>query len=234
MTVVAEEARLELLGLSEVSQEELAAILDDFGRLDPEEFQKILREVLPVLGREYELAAATLGADYFDAARRDAGARGTFVAEPVAPVETERWDALADWGVAPMLAGAGAYLVTRERVLGGTQRTIADKHRETVTKSAIADPQASGWNRVVSPLSKCGFCKMLADRGAIYSDDTVTFRAHEPDDCTAAPSWDQNAVKVSEEPYKQSKRNRSKATKKLDNARAYEFIKDRYGVEVAT
>lgn len=185
-------------------------------------------DVLPALGDQYGDAAAELAASYFETARDLAEARGTFTPVLAEPPSPARWEALSRWGVDPLFAAVPDATAALSRVTGGLQRTIADQHRLTIVESSIADPVASGWKRV-GVGDNCGFCRMLIDRGHVYSEAGVTFRSHDHCNCAAAPSWASNVVKVSTEPYKQSRKNRSEATKKADNARARDYIADKYG-----
>jgi hypothetical protein len=56
--------------------------------------------------------------------------------------------------------------------------------RDTITQATIADPHALGWERIISA-GACGFCAMLASRGAVYKERSVQFRAHDHCTCTA-------------------------------------------------
>jgi hypothetical protein len=53
--------------------------------------------------------------------------------------------------------------------------------------SSIADPKARGWMRVGS--GRCDFCRMLIGRGAVYTESTVDFHAHDHCGCGATPAW---------------------------------------------
>jgi len=69
---------------------------------------------------------------------------------------------------------------------GATSRMVMLGGRDTVTTAAALDPVAEGWERVIQPGS-CGFCAMLAGRGAVYKASTVDFRAHDHCHCVARP-----------------------------------------------
>lgn len=60
--------------------------------------------------------------------------------------------------------------------------------RELVRQASLADPRARGWGRVTSGKA-CKFCSMLAGRGAVYSEATVDFQAHDGCHCTAQPAY---------------------------------------------
>jgi hypothetical protein len=67
---------------------------------------------------------------------------------------------------------------------GASSRMVMLGGRDTVTSAAALDPAAEGWERVIQPGS-CGFCAMLAGRGAVYKAGTADFRAHDHCHCVA-------------------------------------------------
>lgn len=219
----ASEQRDALIGLTRLARRDLLTLWRTLEGLSASQTRDALASVLPGLGGTYGAAAAALAADWYDDLREQAAAKGRFTAEPAGDVDLARWDSLAGWGTSPLFAAEpnrGAALTLIE---GGLQRTIADRHRLTVVDNAIADPAASGWRRV-GVGDNCGFCRMLIGRGAVYTDASVTFRSHDHCNCAASPTWAPNVTRISTEPYKQSQRERSDATKAMDNARAREFI----------
>lgn len=225
---LAAEQRQAVADLTTLSRRDLRALWPSLDGLPPETVRDALMEVLPALGEQYGDAAAALAADYFETAREAAGARGAFSPVLAESPDRARWEALARWGVDPLFRESPDRGAALTLVEGGLQRSIADQHRLTIVRSSIADPQAAGWRRV-GVGGSCGFCRMLIDRGHTYTEASVTFRSHDHCNCAAAPSWDSNVVKVSREPFRQSKKNRSEATKKADNARARAYIADAYG-----
>lgn len=224
----AAEARQGLVDLTALARRDLAAFWALVQDWPVEQIRDALMDVLPALGDQYGDAAAELAASYFETARERADARGSFAPVLAERPDRARWEALSRWGVDPLFAAEPDAATALSRVSGGLQRTIADQHRLTVVESSLADPAASGWRRV-GVGDNCGFCRMLIDRGHVYTEAGVTFRSHDHCNCAAAPSWDSNVVKVSTEPYRQSRKNRSDATRKADNARARAYIADKYG-----
>lgn len=222
------EQRQAVADLTDLCRGDLRDLWRSLDGLPADQVRDALMDVLPALGGEYGDAAATLAADYFEAAREAAGASGSFSAVLDEPPNGARWRALARWGVDPLFAEVPDHQAALARVAGGLQRSVADQHRLTIVKSSIADPQAKGWRRV-GVGETCGFCRMLLDRGHVYTEATATFRSHDHCNCVASPSWDDRVVKVSREPYRQSLKRRSEATRKADNARARRFIADTFG-----
>jgi len=74
--------------------------------------------------------------------------------------------------------------MARDALRGAGTRMIMNGGRETVTQAASGDHLAKGWERVIEP-GACGFCAMLAGRGAVYKASTVDFRAHDHCHCVA-------------------------------------------------
>lgn len=146
-----------------------------------------LAEILPLLTAAYGSAAATLAADWYDELRAEKAVRGRFRAIAAELPGAERTDVLARWAVEPLFSDTPDFVLARDKAAGGLQRIIADAGRDTVMQSSIADPQARGWQRVAS--GGCGFCSMLAARGAVYSEATVSFGAHDHCRCAATPAF---------------------------------------------
>lgn len=221
----ASEQRQALIDVTTLAKRDLFALWGSLDGLGAAETRDALTDLLPEVGARYGAAAASLAADWFDDLRDEAEASGRFIAEPSEDVDPQRWESLARWGVDPLFAAAPDRVAALTLISGGLQRTVADRHRLTIVDNSIADPAASGWARV-GVGDNCGFCRMLIGRGAVYTDATVTFRSHDHCNCAASPTWASNVTRISSEPYKQSQRDRSDATKARDNARARKFIAD--------
>lgn len=228
MASLASEARSGLLDLVHLALRDLNGAAARLRAMPADQARDALMEIVAAIGDTYGDAAAALAADYFDAAREAAAVRGRFRAAPADPPTPARWEALVRWGVDPLYADEPDWSTTLVKLAGGLQRTVADQHRLTIVRNSIADPQARGWRRV-GVGENCPFCRMLIDRGGVYTEAGVTFRSHDHCNCAASPTWDDRVVKVSREPYRQSKRNRSDATKAADNRRAREYIAENYG-----
>jgi hypothetical protein len=148
----------------------------------PELAEAALRDVLPGLVDAYGAAAASVAADWYDDLRDEREVRGRFRAIPASIAETGT-QALIGWAAAE----ATDLAAFKTLVEGGTQRRIANFARLTVTGSSVADPQARGWAR--TGVGDCDFCRMLIGRGAVYSESTVEFQAHDHCGCGAEPAW---------------------------------------------
>jgi hypothetical protein len=175
-----------------------------------------LMDVLPELVDVYGSAAATLGADWYDETREAAAVPGRFGAI-LAPVPDSGWaDILARWAVSPLFAKEPDWSAAKSLVDGGLEKAIADMDRETITTTAIKDPQAIGWKRVGA--GACDFCLMLIGRGAVYREGS-RFASHNNCHCQCVPAFGGQPEPVN--PYTPTTRNISPAAK----ARVREWLK---------
>lgn len=69
------------------------------------------------------------------------------------------------------------------RVKASSARHAKAASRDLVTTTAVKNGR--GWARQLSGAENCPFCAMLASRGAVYSEETVKFTAHDHCDCSA-------------------------------------------------
>lgn len=169
-----------------------------------------LQDVLPALVNAYGQAAAAVAADWYDEAREAAAVSGAFRALP-ASIENSATDALALWATS---TGTDMDSI-QSLVNGGLQRRIANWGRETVMGSSLADPASDGWQR--TGVGSCDFYNMLISRGAVFTESTADFGAHDDYMCQATPAFKGEPRPV--QPYKPSVRH-----SEADQARAKEWI----------
>lgn len=207
----ASEARQALVDLTTLTRRELFDLWQQLAEIrDNRTLRDLLLDVLPAIGEEYGSAAAALAADWYDDLRVEAGAAGRFLAEPHPLPDLGRYEALVGWALDPLYQSAPDRDAAFVLLEGGMQRTVADQHRLTVVESTQRDPRAKGWRRI-GVGANCRLCNKLIARGAVYTDETVTFRTHDHCNCAASPTWDDNVVKVSTDAYRASKRRQSDA-----------------------
>lgn len=138
-----------------------------------------LLAAVPGIVDYYLDGAAELALQWFEELREESGAAGRFSPEPVTPLYVdslrdemraiaERVEAEVEQGIAELMAEQAA-LVTEEAVARG--------FRASILENVNRDPEAVGWRRFARP-GACGFCKMLAERGAVYVAETARFAAH--------------------------------------------------------
>lgn len=142
-----------------------------------------LHDLLPAVVREYGAAGGAIAAEWYDQQREKVDARGRFFATPIEP-DDRGAHSLVGWVIETARDDTALHAL----ILGGVQRRIADHVRYTVTTSSIADPAAKGWRRVGDGKT-CEFCSMLLGRGAVYTEATADFEAHDNCGCSAAPEF---------------------------------------------
>lgn len=158
-----------------------------------------LRDLLPAIVTEYGTLGAALAAEWYDGLREKVGAKGLFTAVPIA-ADDRGSQALIGWALTKATDDA----TLKTLILGGVQRRVADHVRLTVMDSSIADPAARGWQRVGVGECKNGFCDMLIARGAVYSEASADFAAHDHCQCSAVPAF--NGAPRPVKPFKPSDR----------------------------
>lgn len=71
---------------------------------------------------------------------------------------------------------------------GAASRLVLNGGRETVIESVRVDSEAQRWLRI-SDGDPCFFCAMLVSRGAVYTEQTVRFEAHDHCGCVPEPFY---------------------------------------------
>lgn len=209
-------------GVATVAYWAAREIAEVWPRLELYQIGPALAEILPPIATTYGEASAALAADWYELDREEHGTPGRFspVVVEIGRPDVGNTDGLARWagGLAERPGADKAAIQTL--VVGGTQRLIANAARYTIADSTIADPQAAGWFRASSG-DACAFCKMLSDRGAVYSESSVNFGSHRACKCMAVPEWkNQRGRRVDQ--YRQTARNISAA----DRARTRAWIEE--------
>lgn len=208
----------------------------------PSEVRAALFAAAPLILAEYQPAAAVMAVDWFEELREAARPPHRFTPAAVPLVDDEVIAARIARATNPLheieqrLADdfEAAFAESLAAVNSEIQQIIADGFRETVIENSKSDPDSVGWRRYARP-GACAFCRMLADRGAVYSRTTARFAAHGAEMrggrkggdcmCLAGPSWDPDAPRASAMQYVASDANRTK--KQRAGLRAY--LKKHYG-----
>lgn len=180
--------------------------------------RELLADILPELTAVYGSAAGTLAADWYDDLRLEENIDGRFQALVGDLPPRAQTDAMARWAVTPLFDESPDFAGALLNAQGGLQRTISNVGRDTVTGSSLADPRATGWQRSAS--GGCPFCQMIASRGAVFSESTVDFGAHDNCRCAAVPAFRGKPIPV--QPYKPTLRNITDA----DRARTRAWMRD--------
>lgn len=197
-----------------------------WGSLDlrrPELAREALLDFVPDLVEQYGLGAAAVAAEWYDEQRAARGVAGRFEAIAAAPTSADAVEQMVRFGA--------QHLFTDDpgQTLAYVQQR-ATKHalqpgRDTITLSSDRDPFAAGWRRVTRAGS-CKFCRMLADRGAVYRESTVHFASHGACNCAAVPAWDRDAPEVDVRAYVASQRTSSMSPRQREahTARVREYL----------
>lgn len=205
--------RADLAELERLALNDLATLVRDVssGRVA----SALLVDILPELVAVYGSAAATLAADWYDEHREAQRIPGRFRALAAELPDEGRTNSLAGWAARAFDDDPATGTM---RASGGLQRIIADAGRNTIMRSSLEDPRAVGWQRIGS--GECGFCAMLIDRGAVYSEAGADFGAHDHCNCSAAPAFGGRARPARD--YVQTSRDITDA----DRARTREWMRE--------
>lgn len=143
-----------------------------------------LLDTAPEVVGFYSEGAAALAADFYDDSRSAVKVKSRFAADAVVldrAVKIRRGIAWASFPLSLNDVDAAA-----GRLAEIMRSEVVRPYRDTILTNRRADADAVGWRRVTSA-GACGFCRMVAAKGAVYRDDTAYFAAHDNCGCTAAP-----------------------------------------------
>lgn len=149
----------------------------------PEQQRAILLDGVPDVINYYSFGSSALAADYYDDERERQAAPKLYVAEPVIVERTEKIRRAVAWASDPLFTDDPSGV--EGRIADVVQLETARPYRDTILANRQRDPSAVGWRRVTN--GGCKLCRMLADRGAVYSDTTARFATHGHCKCTAQP-----------------------------------------------
>lgn len=177
----------------------------------PEDRRRVLLDAVPGVVDYYATGAATLAADFYDERRELAGAKKTYTTELVINDRVVKIRRAVAWASEPLFAEMSVTL--GQRLTEIVQSEVALPYRDTILGNQKKDPAAVGWRRVQG--DSCKFCRMLADRGAVYYESTARFAAHPNCDCGAEPVFvgQPAGPEASAIQYMASRRNRTPATR---------------------
>lgn len=155
----------------------------------------------------YSEGSAALATDFYDDAR--VGTDGRFSATPVILDRTVKIRRGVAWASEPLSIDDDELAAARFAQLMRSE--MARPYRDTIITNRKQDPQAVGWKRITRGAKSCSFCRMLADRGAVYRKETATFASHDDCMCTAAPVFKGGEIgpEATTAQYMASKRRRS-------------------------
>jgi hypothetical protein len=219
--------RVDLETLLSLALAEVASVWQGLVSGSADQIRDGLAAALPGLVETYGSAAATLGADWYDAMRDIAGAPGRFRAIPISLPVQEQLDTLVGYATQPLFPKDPTVApdpeTARTLVEGSFQKLVGDMDRDTVRGSLIRDPQARGWARQTTGAS-CPFCVMLAGRGSVYRAETALFASHNNCDCIAVPVFGGDPRPVKD--YTPSPKLRTQEQRDKNNRRLREYLRN--------
>jgi hypothetical protein len=187
----------------------VSAVTDALRRLTgaPEVQRAALLDIAPSVIAHYSDGSSALAADFYDDQRERAAAPKLYIAEPVILDRTVKIRRAVAWASDPLFGDDPEKSVGRLAEV--VQLETARPYRDTILTNRNRDPSAVGWRRVTN--GGCKLCRMLADRGAVFSDKTARFAAHTNCKCTAQPvfSSDDYGEEASALQYMASRRKRT-------------------------
>lgn len=197
--------------LQKVTAEAVSVSLDLLSRLSgsAEVRRAALLDGVPDVIGYYSEGSAALAVDFYEEERELAGVKSLFTPELVVPDRTVKTRRAIAWASAPMIADLDDIAGVASRLAEVIQIETARPYRDTVTMNRRNDPASVGWRRITA--GGCGFCRMLADKGAIFKQSTARFAAHPKCHCTAQPVFTTNDTgeEASVMQYRASQRARS-------------------------
>lgn len=167
---------LQVGGASQVSQEALALYLSS-------------------LVEEYGAGASAVAAQWYEAMR-------LLLADAEEDFEPVQWVPEAEEYIARKLQGLN-WNLTDEQLASQLQGLVDEQvkfpARETLRRSAEADPSHPRYARVPAGSENCAFCEFLASRGFVYRSGEsagVSRKYHPHCDCLVVPSWGSKTPKI--------------------------------------
>jgi hypothetical protein len=136
----------------------------------PAAYRTAVMELLPPLLEKWGDAAATISADFYDESRAAAEVSGRFRAG-LAEVRADEVSGLVHWATEPLGTASPLAGEVLRRLAGGMERLVRMAERDTIETATGSDPAGPKLQRVTRA-NACGFCLMLASRGAEHVDMT--------------------------------------------------------------
>ena len=205
------------------AERDLADIFSAFD--DPFMLRDELLDVYPDLVQVYGDEGAAFAADFYDDRRAASNPGGSYRATLAPPIPVEQSIGSLRWAIGPLFSGD--WDAALQQLVGASTRLIQEPARETLRWNVDRDPTAVGWRREARADS-CRFCRMLAARGGVYTQESAFFAAHDNCKCVIAPSWDPNAERVPAPLYEISRRTSrmSPQQKEAHRSRVYAYLEE--------
>ena len=217
-TATPEQVRAGLATVTTAAQQDVQAVAAQ--AQTPTEVRAALFAAVPLIVAEYGDGAASLALDWYEELREAATPAKAFAPQAVFAVREEKLAAAVAWATTDLhdleqstptdldTLTARATDEAMTLLLPQVQKEVAAGFRATMVTNSDHDPAATGWRRYTRA-GGCKFCRMLADKGAVYTRATVRFAAHTDCECVVGPSFDPNAPRASVLQYEASRKRRS-------------------------
>jgi len=166
---------LTLDSLSTAALADLRALLSEVEGMDSDRSKRVLFQAFPELFNQYAAASSEVSASFYEEVRDLAGVGGAFSAETLDTVEADRWGALVGAGTQPRMLEQGASNLMFQFLSGGLTSILSTVAADTIYGNAQKDPVTTRFQRVPKA-GCCGFCGMLASRGADYDSEESASR----------------------------------------------------------
>lgn len=188
-----------------------------------------LRDLVPLIAHDYGDAAGALAQDYYEMAREAAEIPGFVDLGPAARVNGEAVDNSIRWSLRHATGELPQLELLSTELGASIARKVLDVDADTITSASVKDKRSVGWSRLTDA-GACAFCRMLADRGAVYTGASVRFASHDHCGCTAMPMFnnERNYRAVKTLPYQASQRRLSEAQRATMRARVRDYLGANY------
>jgi hypothetical protein len=144
-----------------------------------------LLDTVPGVAAFYSEASSALAADFYDETRSVTRVSGAYSAVPVVLDRTVKIRRGVAW--ASEALSTDDWALAEARMAQLIRSEVARPYRDTVITNRRQDKACVGWKRITRGAASCAFCRALADRGAVYKEETAYFAAHGDCMCTCAP-----------------------------------------------
>lgn len=161
---------LALNDLSTSALGDLKALLAETSGLDPDRAQRVLFQAFPQLFNPYAALSSEVSASFYEEIRDMSGVGGSFLADTISEVDADRWNSLIGAGTQPRMLERTAGNLMFEFLSGGLTSILSTMAADTIYGNAQKERVKVGFQRVPKT-GCCGFCGMLASRGAAYSSE---------------------------------------------------------------
>lgn len=180
--------RGEVNAITTLAQDDLRAYATTIAQESPVRVAEQLREVTPAVIETYGDVSATSGALFYENNRPVAGYAATLATPALAP----EIGAMVGFAVAPLFAEEINIDLFLSRLLGGTQKFVAQYDRDTIALNSDIDADLNGGYTRFARANACAFCAYLSSQDIpVFSDHD---KWHNDCKCVQVPWWDDNPL----------------------------------------